>query len=216
MVPLSLNVPSVLNHISQQVIVDSCTSWLGIVYSLSSSNPSLPLSFLCCPPIVTCTIPSVVEVQWVDFDTKGGNVFLLNSPVKWRLTNVVFLTPPSRTRMSLNSGTVCSAFWDYFGNWWMVLRDGDWVWVVCGEWKWILVESQVCKKFVFKTVSVSKNFVLWSVEKILLSGEFEFLAWMAFFHNFDHFLVTKSTITKKILITQKKWKQLWNQEEKVH
>ena len=30
--------------------------------------------------------------------------FFSNSPVRWRLTNVVLPTPPSPTRMSLNSG----------------------------------------------------------------------------------------------------------------
>ena len=32
--------------------------------------------------------------------------FFSNSPVKWRLTNVVLPTPPSPTRTSLNSGIV--------------------------------------------------------------------------------------------------------------
>ena len=33
--------------------------------------------------------------------------FFSNSPVKWRFTNVVFPTPPSPTRINLNSGVAC-------------------------------------------------------------------------------------------------------------
>jgi len=50
--------------------------------------------------------------------------FFSNSPVKWRLTNVVLPTPPSPTRMSLNSGPLCwsycctaAAYW-WWRAWW--------------------------------------------------------------------------------------------------